>query len=325
MSKIVDKTCQRCGGPRTGTKYCRPCSQERARERSRHPERLKPCPDCGKPKEPGKRRYCIACWEKRQPTVKLAERDRSRYKSRRQREARGIQPRRPKIAENGDVWCTICHQYLPPQQFSTRGNGRYNSQCRSCYSTYLHEQRLQAVYGITLERYEELHRQQDGCCAICMRKPRTRRLAVDHDHETGAIRGLLCTRCNHKVLGGADESPTLLRRAARYLEAPPAKTGATLEALGDANEQRLRALCEAASHLGPGDVETDDRHVVVTVETFLTLAQVAGWSLVVDGKGLVPDRQMSIDSWHLVEKTWRNAEPILRSAASGTNQEALAS
>jgi hypothetical protein len=57
--------------------------------------------------------------------------------------------------------------------------------------TYLREK-----YGITLEQYNELLDEQRGKCALCRKPPRKRFLAVDHDHETGAVRGLLCTPCN---------------------------------------------------------------------------------------------------------------------------------
>ena len=63
---------------------------------------------------------------------------------------------------------------------------------------------------------------QDGKCAIC-HNPETRKihgrvtdLAVDHDHETGVVRGLLCHRCNF-ILGLAKDKPQTLLDAAAYL------------------------------------------------------------------------------------------------------------
>ena len=84
---------------------------------------------------------------------------------------------------------------------------------------------LKRNYGITLERYNELHDEQDGKCAICdgaettihSKTGQPMLLAVDHDHSTGEIRGLLCQRCN-RGLGLLRDSPDLLRRAADYLE-----------------------------------------------------------------------------------------------------------
>jgi hypothetical protein len=53
--------------------------------------------------------------------------------------------------------------------------------------------------GLSLDDYERLLAAQGGGCALCGRKPKTRRLDVDHDHRTGKIRGLLCQRCNRAV------------------------------------------------------------------------------------------------------------------------------
>lgn len=61
--------------------------------------------------------------------------------------------------------------------------------------------------------------QFDDRCWICQfpESVENRRLAVDHDHVTGQVRGLLCTRCN-QVLGRMHDNPALLRKAAEYLE-----------------------------------------------------------------------------------------------------------
>lgn len=84
---------------------------------------------------------------------------------------------------------------------------------------------LKKFYGLTLEQYEEKFAAQNGQCAICEQPEKCRngqgeprRLSVDHDHATGAIRGLLCTACN-ALLGYAEDDPERLEAAARYLEA----------------------------------------------------------------------------------------------------------
>lgn len=76
---------------------------------------------------------------------------------------------------------------------------------------------LRRAYGISLEHYQELARSQDDCCGIC-RMAAARTLAVDHDHVTGAIRGLLCADCN-RAIGLFRDDPGLLRAAANYIEA----------------------------------------------------------------------------------------------------------
>lgn len=53
--------------------------------------------------------------------------------------------------------------------------------------------------GITAEEYDLRLAAQGGGCAICGATPKTRRLHVDHDHKTGAVRGLLCLRCNRNL------------------------------------------------------------------------------------------------------------------------------
>lgn len=72
-------------------------------------------------------------------------------------------------------------------------------------------------HGITIETYEKMLDAQGGRCAICLCRPRTRVLAVDHDHFSGKRRGLLCGRCNHGLLQFAQEDVTILKRAIEYL------------------------------------------------------------------------------------------------------------
>jgi hypothetical protein len=76
--------------------------------------------------------------------------------------------------------------------------------------------RLQREFGITLAEYNQMLVQQNGGCAICNRLPGKRRVAVDHDHETGIVRGLLCTQCN-QMLGLTRDSVTTLQSAIEYL------------------------------------------------------------------------------------------------------------
>lgn len=90
-----------------------------------------------------------------------------------------------------------------------------------------HSKRVLDTYGITGEEYEALLAAQDGKCFICEKPPRAKRLAVDHDHNLGftreAVRGLLCRRCNHRLLGSAHDATRILKRAIEYLEQPPAR------------------------------------------------------------------------------------------------------
>lgn len=56
--------------------------------------------------------------------------------------------------------------------------------------------RRRGIVGMTAEHYDRLLANQNGVCAICGKPQNGRHLAVDHDHETGIVRGLLCVHCN---------------------------------------------------------------------------------------------------------------------------------
>jgi hypothetical protein len=75
------------------------------------------------------------------------------------------------------------------------------------------------IKDMTHERYQELLVAQGNCCAICKRdqKEFKRKLAVDHDHHTGEVRGLLCDSCNGGI-GKLKDSIELLERAILYLK-----------------------------------------------------------------------------------------------------------
>jgi hypothetical protein len=74
-------------------------------------------------------------------------------------------------------------------------------------------------YNLTPDEYQVLLVKQNGVCAICRRPPWGKRnvLMVDHDHETGKVRGLLCSTCN-VGLGALHDDAELLRVAIAYLE-----------------------------------------------------------------------------------------------------------
>lgn len=80
---------------------------------------------------------------------------------------------------------------------------------------------LQKLYGISVEQYEEMMQAQEGLCALCGKPPsgwgKSRTLHIDHCHETGEVRSLLCTYCN-TGLGKFNDNAELLRKAADYLE-----------------------------------------------------------------------------------------------------------
>lgn len=77
--------------------------------------------------------------------------------------------------------------------------------------------RLKREFGLSLEDYDALFEKQSGGCAICGESCKTgKRLAVDHEHASGIVRGLCCAGCNTS-LGLLKESPAVLASALRYL------------------------------------------------------------------------------------------------------------
>jgi hypothetical protein len=85
---------------------------------------------------------------------------------------------------------------------------------RSMRPGYARRQNLQQKYGMTVAQWEALFKRQGGGCAIC--GGAGRKLCVDHNHATGAVRGLLCDQCNHG-LGNFRDDETRLRLAIAYL------------------------------------------------------------------------------------------------------------
>ena len=136
--------------------------------------------------------------------------------------------------------CTKCKQKKPVGDFYSGRATRYKDgypQCKICIAKknkqwrrknkerikYLSRKQILKGYGLTPDQYDILLESQNGVCAICG-KPETRvlkgklcELAVDHDHKTGRVRGLLCVRCNLGI-GSFGDSSELTQKAVEYLK-----------------------------------------------------------------------------------------------------------
>jgi hypothetical protein len=114
---------------------------------------------------------------------------------------------------------TICNHCGDTFQRKTTRDGKM---CRPCYNKYLketgkkREYNFRQKYGVTVQWYEETYQEQGGRCKICGEKFDV--LCVDHCHETGHVRGLLCNGCN-KGIGLLGDCSNNLLQAAIYLEA----------------------------------------------------------------------------------------------------------
>lgn len=123
-------------------------------------------------------------------------------------------------------YCSACRTKGETQHICSKcgkkRDGSHASYCRSCYQEYdrnrdKRDRELKRIYGITVENWEEMLANQNGCAA-CSGLPNGRgRYHVDHDHKTGKVRGLLCASCNSSIAHSGD-SPAQLRLWADELQ-----------------------------------------------------------------------------------------------------------
>lgn len=113
--------------------------------------------------------------------------------------------------------CTGCSRELGIHEFSKniRSLGGYSHSCKACQR----DSYLKREYGVSLDEYNKMLKEQDYSCWICIAHVDDHykeNLHVDHDHSTGAVRGLLCESCN-LLLGKARDSVAILENAIKYL------------------------------------------------------------------------------------------------------------
>jgi hypothetical protein len=124
--------------------------------------------------------------------------------------------------------CTRCQEFKLASEYNVEGDSRaykgvaMRSICKPCDAFREWKSLLPKRYGITYEQYTEMLESQAEQCAICGSKcannARTSgKLFVDHCHTSGAVRGLLCSKCNHG-LGLFNDDIDRLRSAINYLE-----------------------------------------------------------------------------------------------------------
>lgn len=109
--------------------------------------------------------------------------------------------------------CPSCKKEFPKsEEFFYYTRGKCGTYCKPC-------ERLKhklSKYKLSEREYQQFVRQADGCCEIC-KEFAFSRLVIDHCHQTGAVRGLLCYRCN-MGLGFFRDSPGVLENATKYLK-----------------------------------------------------------------------------------------------------------
>lgn len=120
--------------------------------------------------------------------------------------------------------CKRCEKRKPLSAFATerRNSDGRHSYCRECQSASRTRHLLRTKYDLTPEELEEMKAAQAYRCAVCARK---RKLVIDHNHETGLVRGLLCTQCN-VALGMLGDDLVFISALEGYLrQTDPEKIG----------------------------------------------------------------------------------------------------
>ena len=146
--------------------------------------------------------------------------------------------------------CSKCKVSLPVSEFykariNKNGSICYQGRCKKCANTaallsvqnmtpekrkarykknrdtlgkdYFKNYKLTYQYGINLDIFNEMYKEQNGQCYICFKAFSGKEVKVDHNHETGKVRKLLCHNCNTS-LGLLNENPDLFYRCANYLK-----------------------------------------------------------------------------------------------------------
>ena len=178
--------------------------------------RCKRCPECGEIKpasEFGRNQsrgdglsfYCLAC-----------NRARSNAHYRQRRAAMGKQVRDHSWIPEGFRWCPSCKQPVAHEDYvrNVRTASGFGSRCRACDREANSAYYFYRQYKLTKNQVAAIRAAQNDRCAIC---GETAPQHLDHDHDSGVTRQLLCQRCNHG-LGLFRDDPDLLHFAAFYVE-----------------------------------------------------------------------------------------------------------
>ena len=210
-------TCTICGGPLSSrqTKFCSPeCRDTGARQRANTQYRAE--------------LFCLHCQKKLtgRQTKFCSKTCRIDFYS----------AAYDALIASGEKECSSCRETKPLEDFHPRKDtaDRLYADCKKCIVQANGERasvkpdtrrayNLKVNYNITIEEYDAILASQNGKCAVCKRPPRGKKLAVDHDHITKEVRGLLCAGCNLRVIG-KHRSSDIFRSAANYIDNPPAKS-----------------------------------------------------------------------------------------------------
>lgn len=137
--------------------------------------------------------------------------------------------------------CTRCGEEKELQNFPKRSGGKtrqlYKSWCKACHKE-VHQSWVEgnpdkvrgyrakdkwtlhkrcSRHGITVEEFWSIYEEQDGTCPVCDKAIEAEDSAIDHNHKTGEVRGILCKSCN-RALGLLGDNPDTMFRGFTYLQ-----------------------------------------------------------------------------------------------------------
>jgi hypothetical protein len=226
------KTCTQCGLEQSESEFyrttrtiggrlpiCKSCEDLRKKtwlQRARRPEPVqKRCRKCGVVKNikdfykttqtpDGRTSVCSSCDRTR----------RSQFRSKRE-------PHEPVVST---YHCPNCGITKPVSEFyrNRKAPSGLSAWCKDCEKEYRDSPTVRSAYlhkhyGISHEEYAQMLKAQGGVCMLCKQKEHgTKKLAVDHDHTTGRVRGLLCSKCN-VFLAHVEVHPSILIELPTYL------------------------------------------------------------------------------------------------------------
>jgi hypothetical protein len=177
-------------------KTCTRCGQE------------KPLAEFYRGKDRDGHQHCCKVCNNRYKTARLADPIKRAENNAKARERRQANPSRAR------AW-GLAHYYRNREKRNAA-----NRLWRQAHPESQKKRDLRAKYRLTVDAFNALWAKQSGKCGVCQEPLRPGRTThVDHDHNNGAVRGLLCGPCNW-MLGCAKDRPDALRAGAAYLEAP---------------------------------------------------------------------------------------------------------
>lgn len=176
-----------------------------------------PCLECKRRPKALPRQRCETCLLRHEPIGVQVEAARRRLAMVPPEFRQKLTKKMREQSPAGTRWCAGCQSYRDEVDF----RGSKHTQCYACRSAKSHAATIERTYGLTADEYDALLRLQGGRCAICRAKPKGKRLAVDHDHKSGAVLGLLCSRCNHDLKGSAWDSLAMATALWHYMNTPP--------------------------------------------------------------------------------------------------------